>query len=51
MRSLAGEVGRHGVRVVGLRPNFTPETLPAIAARDIAVSNLTASLSFIGSAL
>ncbi len=26
-RSLAGEVGRHGVRVVGLRPNFTPETL------------------------
>jgi 3-oxoacyl-[acyl-carrier protein] reductase len=27
-RSLAGEVGRHGVRVVGLRPNFTPETNP-----------------------
>jgi 3-oxoacyl-[acyl-carrier protein] reductase len=27
-RSLAGEVGRKGVRVVGLRPNFTPETLP-----------------------
>jgi 3-oxoacyl-[acyl-carrier protein] reductase len=26
-RSLAGEVGRHGVRVVGLRPNLTPETL------------------------
>lgn len=26
-RSLAGEVGPHGVRVVGLRPNFTPETL------------------------
>src|SRR3954454_6599952 len=26
-RSLAGEVGRHGVRVVGLRPNLPPETL------------------------
>lgn len=26
VRSLAGEVGRSGVRVVGLRPNFTPET-------------------------
>jgi 3-oxoacyl-[acyl-carrier protein] reductase len=25
-RSLAGEVGRQGVRVVCLRPNFTPET-------------------------
>lgn len=29
-RSLAGEVGRHGVRVVGLRPNFTPETQPGL---------------------
>ncbi|MFD4992948.1 SDR family NAD(P)-dependent oxidoreductase [Cellulosimicrobium cellulans] len=29
VRSLAGEVGRHGVRVVGLRPNFTPETVGA----------------------
>jgi 3-oxoacyl-[acyl-carrier protein] reductase len=29
-RSLAGEVGRQGVRVVGLRPNFTPETAPGI---------------------
>lgn len=27
MRGLAGEVGRQGVRVVGLRPNFTPETM------------------------
>jgi NAD(P)-dependent dehydrogenase (short-subunit alcohol dehydrogenase family) len=26
-RSLAGEVGRKGVRVVGLRSNFTPETM------------------------
>jgi 3-oxoacyl-[acyl-carrier protein] reductase len=29
VRGLAGEVGRHGVRVVGLRPNFTPETAGA----------------------
>jgi len=29
-RSLAGELGPHGVRVVCLRPNFTPETMPAI---------------------
>lgn len=29
-RSLAGEVGRHGVRVVGLRPNFMPETAPGL---------------------
>jgi len=27
-RSLAGELGRHGIRVVCVRPNFTPETLP-----------------------
>lgn len=27
-RCLAGEVGRQGVRVVALRPNFTPETFP-----------------------
>jgi 3-oxoacyl-[acyl-carrier protein] reductase len=26
-RSLAGEVGRKGVRVVGMRSNFTPETI------------------------
>jgi len=34
-RSLAGEVGRHGVRVVALRPNFTPETAPDVAVDDI----------------
>jgi 3-oxoacyl-[acyl-carrier protein] reductase len=35
-RSLAGELGRHGVRVVGLRPNFTPETSPGVTADDVA---------------
>ncbi|MPZ86573.1 MAG: SDR family oxidoreductase [Nitriliruptorales bacterium] len=30
-RSLAGEVGRHGVRVVALRPNLIPETHPEIS--------------------
>jgi NAD(P)-dependent dehydrogenase (short-subunit alcohol dehydrogenase family) len=35
-RSLAGEVGRHGVRVVGLRPNFTPETM-GITDADVGV--------------
>lgn len=29
-RTLAGEVGHHGVRVVCLRPNFTPETAPGV---------------------
>lgn len=29
-RSLAGEVGRHGVRVAGMRSNFTPETYPGV---------------------
>jgi NAD(P)-dependent dehydrogenase (short-subunit alcohol dehydrogenase family) len=29
-RSLAGEVERYGVRLVALRPNFTPETVPAL---------------------
>jgi NAD(P)-dependent dehydrogenase (short-subunit alcohol dehydrogenase family) len=33
-RSLAGEVGRHGVRVVALRPNFTPETVPGLTDDD-----------------
>jgi NAD(P)-dependent dehydrogenase (short-subunit alcohol dehydrogenase family) len=33
-RSLAGEVGRRGVRVVGLRPNFTPETVPGLTDDD-----------------
>ena len=35
-RSLAGEVGRYGVRVVALRPNFTPETVPVIPDDDTA---------------
>ena len=34
-RGLAGEVGRHGVRVVALRPNFTPETAPGIAEAEL----------------
>lgn len=34
-RSLAGEVGRKGVRVVGLRPNFTPETTPGVLESDL----------------
>lgn len=29
-RTLAGEYGRRGVRVVGLRSNFTPETVPGV---------------------
>lgn len=33
-RTLAGEVGRQGVRVVGLRPNFTPETAPGADPHD-----------------
>jgi 3-oxoacyl-[acyl-carrier protein] reductase len=35
VRSLAGEVGRHGVRVAGLRSNFTPETYPAVTEDDL----------------
>ncbi len=34
-RSLAGEVGRDGVRVVCLRPNFTPETVPEVSESDL----------------
>jgi 3-oxoacyl-[acyl-carrier protein] reductase len=34
-RSLAGEVGRQGVRVVALRPNFTPETTPGVSEADL----------------
>lgn len=34
-RSLAAEFGRHGVRVVGLRPNFTPETYPGVTEEAI----------------
>lgn len=35
LRSLAGEVGRQGVRVVGLRANFTPETIPGTRLEDL----------------
>jgi 3-oxoacyl-[acyl-carrier protein] reductase len=35
-RSLAGEVGRRGVRVVGIRSNFMPETYPQVTAEDVA---------------
>ena len=34
-RSLAGEVGRRGVRVAGLRSNFTPETVPGVRDEDL----------------
>jgi len=34
-RSLAGEVGAQGVRVVALRPNFTPETTPGVSESDL----------------
>jgi 3-oxoacyl-[acyl-carrier protein] reductase len=34
-RSLAGEVGRYGVRVVALRPNLIPETAPNMSTRDL----------------
>lgn len=34
-RSLAGEVGPRGVRVVCLRPNFTPETAPGVSDEDL----------------
>lgn len=34
-RGLAGEVGRQRVRVVALRPNFTPETLPEVSLGDV----------------
>ena len=35
VRSLAGEVGRRGVRVAGLRANFTPETYPGFGDEDL----------------
>ncbi len=35
-RTLAGEIGRRGVRVVGLRSNFTPETYPGVTAEMLA---------------
>jgi NAD(P)-dependent dehydrogenase (short-subunit alcohol dehydrogenase family) len=34
-RSLAGEVGRKGVRVVGIRSNFNPETIPGVTDEDV----------------
>jgi 3-oxoacyl-[acyl-carrier protein] reductase len=36
VRSLAGEIGRKGVRVVGIRSNFTPETYPGVTDEDVA---------------
>jgi 3-oxoacyl-[acyl-carrier protein] reductase len=36
-RSLAGEYGRRGVRVVGMRSNFTPETYPGASDEMLAV--------------
>ena len=35
-RGLAGEIGRRGVRVVGLRANFTPETYPGVTVDNLA---------------
>lgn len=35
-RAMAGEFGRRGVRVVGLRSNFTPETYPEVTDEDVA---------------
>jgi NAD(P)-dependent dehydrogenase (short-subunit alcohol dehydrogenase family) len=35
VRSLAGEIGRHGVRVAGIRSNFTPETHPGVKDEDL----------------
>jgi 3-oxoacyl-[acyl-carrier protein] reductase len=35
VRSLAGEVGRQGVRVAGMRSNFTPETYPGVTDEDL----------------
>lgn len=34
-RTLAGEIGRHGVRVAGIRANFTPETYPGVTDQDL----------------
>jgi 3-oxoacyl-[acyl-carrier protein] reductase len=35
-RAMAGEFGRRGVRVVGLRSNFTPETYPGVTDEELA---------------
>lgn len=42
-RSLAGEIGRHGVRVVSLRPDFTPET--ASEPIDLTTSEMQAFIA------
>jgi 3-oxoacyl-[acyl-carrier protein] reductase len=34
-RTLAAEVGEHGVRVVCIRANFTPETYPGTSEEDV----------------
>ncbi|MGW4845296.1 SDR family NAD(P)-dependent oxidoreductase [Nocardia brasiliensis] len=39
-RSLAGEVGGHGVRVLCLRANFTPDTVPGLAPDDESLAAL-----------
>jgi 3-oxoacyl-[acyl-carrier protein] reductase len=35
-RTLAAELGPQGVRVVGIRANFTPETIPGVQEGDLA---------------
>lgn len=35
-RALAGEYGRRGVRVVGMRSNFAPETYPEVTEEQLA---------------
>ncbi|MBF6168327.1 SDR family oxidoreductase [Streptomyces gardneri] len=39
-RSLAGEVGRYGVRVVCIRSNFAPETVPGLSENDPSLQTL-----------
>ncbi len=39
-RSLAGEVGPYGVRVVCIRSNFAPETVPELSESDEAIQPL-----------
>jgi 3-oxoacyl-[acyl-carrier protein] reductase len=34
-RTLAAEVGEHGVRVICIRANFTPETYPGTSEEDV----------------
>ncbi|QNE17393.1 SDR family oxidoreductase [Kribbella qitaiheensis] len=41
-RTLAGEVGKHGIRVLALRPNFTPESHPDwVNTEDGSLDHLT----------